>query len=124
MHWIRVMYAYPLHISQRTIETMARHEQIVHYLDLPKRFVAGAVFDPEEDECIQGAVVTLTDSKSSETFTTETDYFGDFWLRKLKVGEYSLSIKKDGYLPKEIGSISTEKDVNVGDIELYLITEA
>ena len=66
----------------------------VHYISLPKRFVAGAIYDPEEDECIQGATIILTDSKTNETFTTESDYFGDFWLRKLKEGTYSLSIKK------------------------------
>jgi ribosomal protein S12 methylthiotransferase len=33
--WIRLMYAYPQHITPRLIETMARHEQICHYLDLP-----------------------------------------------------------------------------------------
>ncbi|MBW1862309.1 MAG: carboxypeptidase regulatory-like domain-containing protein [Deltaproteobacteria bacterium] len=95
----------------------------VHYIDLPKRFVAGAVYDPEEDECVQGATIVLTDLKTSETFTAETDYFGDFWLRKLKVGKYSLSIKKEGYLPKEIETISTVKDVNAGDIELYPIPD-
>ena len=94
----------------------------VHYIDLPKRFVAGSLYDPEEDECVQGAMVTLTDSKTNETFKAETDYFGDFWLRKLKVGEYSLSVKKEGYLPKEIKTINTEKDVNVGDIELNRVS--
>lgn len=33
--WIRLMYTYPQHISARLIETMARHPQICHYLDLP-----------------------------------------------------------------------------------------
>jgi ribosomal protein S12 methylthiotransferase len=33
--WIRLMYAYPQHISPWLIETMAHHEQIVRYLDLP-----------------------------------------------------------------------------------------
>jgi ribosomal protein S12 methylthiotransferase len=33
--WIRLMYAYPQHISERLIETMARHPQILHYVDLP-----------------------------------------------------------------------------------------
>ena len=33
--WIRLMYAYPQHVSKRLIETMAHHEQIVPYLDLP-----------------------------------------------------------------------------------------
>jgi ribosomal protein S12 methylthiotransferase len=33
--WIRLMYAYPQHISPRLIETMARHAQVCRYLDLP-----------------------------------------------------------------------------------------
>jgi ribosomal protein S12 methylthiotransferase len=33
--WIRILYAYPQHVSPRLIETMSRHPQICHYLDLP-----------------------------------------------------------------------------------------
>jgi ribosomal protein S12 methylthiotransferase len=33
--WIRLMYAYPQHITPRLIETMARHPQMCHYMDLP-----------------------------------------------------------------------------------------
>ena len=33
----------------------------VYYIDLPnKYFIAGEVFDPEDDECLEGAKVTLT----------------------------------------------------------------
>ena len=91
----------------------------VYYIGLPRRFVAGAVYDPEEDECIEGATATLTDSETGERFTTKTGSFGDFWLKELQVGTYSLIIEKEGYFPKEIESISTEKDVNLGEIKLY-----
>jgi ribosomal protein S12 methylthiotransferase len=33
--WIRVMYAYPGYVTDRLIETMAKHPQILHYLDMP-----------------------------------------------------------------------------------------
>jgi ribosomal protein S12 methylthiotransferase len=33
--WIRIMYAYPGYVTDRLIETMARHPQIVPYLDMP-----------------------------------------------------------------------------------------
>lgn len=33
--WIRVMYAYPGYVTDRLIETMAAHRQIVPYLDIP-----------------------------------------------------------------------------------------
>ena len=85
---------------------------------LDKYFVAGAVYDPEEDECLEGATCTLTNTKTKEKFSTKTDNFGDFWFEKLDVGTYNLSIKKDGYYPFEQAAISTEKDVNLGDIKL------
>jgi ribosomal protein S12 methylthiotransferase len=33
--WFRVMYAFPGYVTDRLIETMAAHPQIVHYLDMP-----------------------------------------------------------------------------------------
>jgi tetrathionate reductase subunit B len=92
----------------------------VYYIGLPRSFVAGAVYCPEEDECIQDAAATLTDSDTGEKFTVKTDNYGDFWFEDMKVDHiYSLRIEKDEYYPQEIHDIRTEKDVNVGDIKLY-----
>lgn len=33
--WIRIMYAFPGYVTDRQIETMAQHPQILHYLDMP-----------------------------------------------------------------------------------------
>jgi len=33
--WIRVMYAFPGYVTDRLIETMATHEQLIPYLDMP-----------------------------------------------------------------------------------------
>ena len=33
--WIRVMYAYPGYVTPRLMETMAQHEQVLPYLDIP-----------------------------------------------------------------------------------------
>ncbi|MBK9750192.1 MAG: radical SAM protein [Chloroflexi bacterium] len=35
LRWIRVMYAYPGYVTPRLIETMAKHPQVLHYLDMP-----------------------------------------------------------------------------------------
>ena len=35
LDWIRVMYAFPGYVTDQQIETMARHPQILHYLDMP-----------------------------------------------------------------------------------------
>jgi Fe-S-cluster-containing dehydrogenase component len=91
----------------------------VYYVGLPKKFVAGAVYDPEIDECIEGAIATLTDLKAGEKVTAMTDNFGDFWLKDLGIGTYSLSIEKDGYFSRKIEPVSTQNDINVGDIKLH-----
>lgn len=53
--WIRVMYAYPGHVSARLIQTMAALPQVCHYLDLPLQHASPAILrrmrrpsDPEE----------------------------------------------------------------------------
>ncbi len=33
--WIRIMYAYPGYVTDRLIDTMARHPQVLPYLDMP-----------------------------------------------------------------------------------------
>ncbi len=33
--WLRLMYAYPQHVTPRLIEIMAQHPQVCHYLDIP-----------------------------------------------------------------------------------------
>jgi len=90
----------------------------VYYIGLPKSFITGAIFDPKKDKCIKGAMVTLTDSATGEEFTSETDYFGDFWFKDMKTGNFSLKIESEGYSTKTISNITTEKDVNLGDIPL------
>jgi len=91
----------------------------VYYIGLlNKYFIAGAVYDPEEDECLEGATVTLTNS-SGKKATLKTDNFGDFWFERQEPGVYSLLIEKEGYLPREVKDIDASKDINVGDLELY-----
>jgi tetrathionate reductase subunit B len=86
----------------------------VFYLNLPKRFIAGTVYDPEAKEVVIGATCTLS---GDGTGTAQTDGFGDFWFEGLKVGTFSLKIEGGGK-STTISSISTEKDVNLGDIPL------
>jgi ribosomal protein S12 methylthiotransferase len=35
LRWLRLMYAYPGHVSQRLIDVMAARTQVCHYLDMP-----------------------------------------------------------------------------------------
>ena len=90
----------------------------VYYIGLPKRFIAGAVYDPVEDECLEGATATLTNLQTAKKSTIKTDRFGDFWFEELPVSNFSLEIKKTGYQTWSNQMINTDKDVNIGDIAL------
>ena len=88
----------------------------VFYIGLPKRFIAGALYDEAADECIEGIKVT---AKCAETGAIAgeavTDSYGDFWIKGLEKGIYMLTCEKDGKT-MEIGPVDvTVKDINVGD---------
>jgi Fe-S-cluster-containing dehydrogenase component len=92
----------------------------VYYIGLPKKFIAGALFDQESDACAKGATVTATNTKTGEKFQTASDSYGDFWLKGLKDGVYTLLIEKPGYLAQKFGPVDvTKKDINVGDIAIW-----
>jgi tetrathionate reductase subunit B len=89
----------------------------VYYLNVPRKFVAGTVYDPEQQEVVIEAMCTLT-SKAGKDQTTLSDGFGDFWFEGLKEGRYNLKIEARGFKTKRFENISTEKDVNLGDIAM------
>jgi tetrathionate reductase subunit B len=88
----------------------------VYYLNLPKRFIAGTVYDPVEKEVIIGATVKLAETGSKKTYVGATDDFGDFEFEKLPVGKFNLTIEK-GKKSRTI-ALSTELDISLGDIPL------
>ena len=87
----------------------------VYYLNIPKKFVAGTVYNPKEEEVIIGASCTLSNSENGEKLTTITDDFGDFWFEGLETDTFTLNIEAGGN-SKTIDSINTENAVNLGDI--------
>ena len=92
----------------------------VYYKGLPRKFVAGTLYDPKGKEVIIGANCTLKDVESGETFTTTTDNFGDFWFRGLKDERaFTLTLEKDGKT-KTIDDVTTDIDLSLGDIPMEL----
>ena len=89
----------------------------VYYLNIPKKFIAGTVYDPKEKEVVIGATCTLT-PKTGKKLTATTDGFGDFWFQGLADGIYDLSIEAKGFNAKSFSKLNTEKDINLGDIPL------
>ncbi len=86
----------------------------VYYMNLPKRFIAGTVYDSVTKEVVTNATCTLSGDGNG---TANTDGFGDFWFEGLSVGTFSLTIAAAGKT-KTINNISTDKDVSLGDIAL------
>jgi len=89
----------------------------VHYKGLPKRFVAGTVYDSGENVVVIGATCTLT-GDSSGTSTATTDHFGDFWFNGLAEDTFSLEIAATGFTTKMIPVSTVEEDIGLGDIDL------
>ena len=93
----------------------------VHYLNVPKRFLAGEVADLEDEEVLIGADVTITNLETGKTYTQKTDEFGDFWFKQIEPADYAIDVAYDGYLSRRVTDfISTkDKDLNAGTIAMY-----
>jgi Fe-S-cluster-containing dehydrogenase component len=91
----------------------------VYYLGLPKKFIAGTVYDPQEEEVLIGATVTLTPkAQGAKAQTVQTDAYGDFWFEGIADGLYDLEIKSGQKVKTFAGLDTTEADINLGDIPL------
>ena len=87
----------------------------VHYIGLPKRFIAGTVYDPGVKEVVIGATCTLTGNGGP--YTETTNEFGDFWFDRLAAADFTLEIEKAGKT-KTMAVSTGEKDIGLGDIAL------
>lgn len=95
----------------------------VYYKGLPKKFVAGTLYDPSEKEVIIGASCTMKDQESGEIFTETTSNFGDFWFKELRDDRsYSLTFEKDG-VTMTMEDIKTDIDRGLGDIPMNMATK-
>jgi tetrathionate reductase subunit B len=90
----------------------------VYYLNLPKKFIAGTVYDPVEEEVVIGATCTLTEAPGGGQRTVETDSYGDFWFEGLQDGVFDLELKHGEQALSFAGLDTTDRDINLGDIPL------
>ncbi len=91
----------------------------VYYLNLPKRFLAGIVIDPEEDEVIISARVTAESLADGAVISTETDEFGDFWFHQVAAGDWRVYVEAEGYMTRVFEASTAEDDRNMGPLALY-----
>ncbi len=88
-----------------------------YYLNRPKLFIAGDVWDKEADEIINGAVVTLKDSDEKLVAETTTDHFGDFWFRTLSAGNYHVVVTAENYQTQS-RDVQLDRSLNMGDFPM------
>lgn len=88
----------------------------VHYRNIPGQWIAGTVYDEEDDEVVIGArVFAMNGGKRYETYTDE---FGDFWLKDLPVGTFDVTIIKSGLARKQFENLYTSECINLGNIPM------
>jgi Fe-S-cluster-containing dehydrogenase component len=104
-------------VASRKVETLDPERKTkprVHYLGVPKLFIAGSVVYRDVDECAEGVSVTLTDQSSGKSIETSTNNFGDFEFDGLGVGTYSVKFKCQGYATKTVHvDLKTDKYLGV-----------
>ena len=90
----------------------------VYYMNMPRLFIGGEVWDPIENEVIESASITLINESIGSEWETKSDEFGDFWFRRLDPGKYALKIKAEGFKECEKIGITLDMSLNIGDFPL------
>ena len=88
----------------------------IYYRNIPGKFIAGTVYDPDDEVVIIGARCHL--SRGPKVWNTNTDHFGDFWFKDLPEDKFDLIVEAEGFERKEFAGLDTVADINLGDIAL------
>lgn len=90
----------------------------VAYVNLPKPFVAGAVYSPAEDLCLEKVNLELVGQANGAYYLGRTGLMGEFRIEGVEPGFYTLNLEKDGYDAKAIASLDVREALNAGEIKL------
>ncbi|MEM1062504.1 MAG: MiaB/RimO family radical SAM methylthiotransferase, partial [Planctomycetota bacterium] len=66
IEWVRLMYLYPIHFTDRLIDTIAASEKIIPYLDMPLQHINSRVLKRMSRRVDRDAIVMLTDKLRSQ----------------------------------------------------------
>lgn len=91
----------------------------VAYVNLPKPFIAGAVYDPKADKCLANVRITAKHMVTEKEAFTYSDTLGEFRLWKLDPGFYVVAFEKEGYCYKEIAKVDSKTCTDLEEVKLY-----
>lgn len=91
----------------------------VAYVNLPKPFIAGAVYDPTAELCLEDVKIKATHMVTGAVYKTRSDNYGEFRLWKLDPGLYTVAFYLEGYAYKEISKVDARTCPNLEDVRLY-----
>lgn len=117
-----LMFGEETELAEKLVGATVRKPELgcapqVYYRNVPGQFIGGTVYDPEEEEIIEGAKCRL--QSGGKTWLAYTDDFGDFWFKDLPEGRFSLVITAPGYKNVNFDDISTiDNCVSLGDIAM------
>ncbi len=109
IEWIRILYCYPEHITDETIEVMANEEKVCHYLDMPiqhgnddvlkrmgRKNTVGIISEKVQklrkampDIVLRTTIITGFPSESQEEFKSCMDFIEKIKFDRLGVFTYS-----------------------------------
>jgi Fe-S-cluster-containing dehydrogenase component len=95
----------------------------VTYFNLPKPFLAGAVFSPQEDLCLENVELNLSCPATGASYASRTDFLGEFKIDNIRPGIYDLCLFKDGYGAKKLSKLDIRSSLNVDEIQLRLVAQ-
>ncbi len=127
LEWIRTLYAYPEHISDEVLDTLAGAKKVIPYLDMPLQHINDRVLkrmirrvDRDETEkllhrlrekwpdlAIRTTFIAGFPGESDAEFEELRQFVADFKFERLGVFPYSLepgtpAEKLDGHLPETV----------------------
>lgn len=90
----------------------------VAYVNLPKPFIGGEVYNADGSEPVEEAVVTAVHQVKKQEYKAYTDCFGEFDVTGLHPGFYTVTVEADGYRRKTIANIDAREAYNMGQVNL------
>lgn len=96
------------------------YEPRIAYVNLPKPFIAGEVFSPSEDLCLENVELELTGMANKRHYRGTSNFLGEFRIGSLEPGFYELTLRKAGYVTKTIAKLDARNALDLKEVRLYL----